>query len=75
MNRREDDWERKECTGMLENLKSMNKIVLLFPAIGKQVKESKKKQHPDPYLDTEGREPWTPRCPSMKKIRCFERVG
>lgn len=43
MNRREDDWERKECTGMLENLKGMSKTALLFPAVGKQVKGSKKK--------------------------------
>ena len=50
MNRREDDWERKECTGMLENLKSMSKTALLFPAVGQQVKERKKKQHLDPYL-------------------------
>lgn len=56
MNRGEDNWERKECTGMLENLKGMSRIALLFPAVGKQVKGSKKKQHLDPYLDTEGRE-------------------
>ena len=41
---------------MLENLKGMSRIALLFPAVGKQVKGSKKKQHLDPYLDTEGRE-------------------
>lgn len=54
---------------MLATLESMSKLrmetVRLFLVVGKQMKESKKKQHLDPYLDIGGI--------IEKKIRCFER--